>query len=106
MKELSKDQLELLQKPLPPEALKAHPTKKDSSGTPMTTIKAIYVIDRLNDVFGIGKWQLKTDYLNHEKVSRTTQAGKERTDITAPKACRRICVKKEQRGFPPCLKVH
>ena len=80
MKELSKDQLELLQKPLPPEALKAHPTKKDSSGTPMTTIKAIYVIDRLNDVFGIGKWQLKTDYISHEKILRMTQAGKERTE--------------------------
>ena len=80
MNKLSQDQLAILAKPLPPEALKAHPTKKDSSGTPMTTIKAIYVIDRLNEVFGIGEWNLKTTYLSHEKINRITQTGKERTE--------------------------
>ena len=80
MNKLSQDQLAILAKPLPPEALKAHPTKKDSSGTPMTTIKAIYVIDRLNEAFGVGEWNLKTTYLNHEKINRITQTGKERTE--------------------------
>lgn len=79
-KELSPTQLEQLSKPLPPEALKDHPTKKDSSGKPMTTIKAIYVIDRLNEVFGIGGWHLKTDYISHDKIVRITQTGKERTE--------------------------
>ncbi len=42
--------------PLPSEAIKPHPTK-----TFLSTIKPIYVTDRLNEVFGIGKWQLRTE---------------------------------------------
>lgn len=45
-----------LSAPLPSDAVKPHPTK-----TYLSSIKAIYVTERLNDVFGIGKWQLKTD---------------------------------------------
>ena len=58
MKKLSQDQLAILAKPLPPEALKAHPTKKDSSGTPMTTIKAIVVL--------VGSSQC-LDLINHRR---------------------------------------
>ncbi len=43
-----------LSAPLPKEAIKAHPTK-----TYLSSIKAIYVTERLNSVFGIGKWSLK-----------------------------------------------
>lgn len=77
---LSTEQIAKLERPLPAEALKAHPTKKDSSGTPMTTIKAIFVIDRLNEVFGVGVWNLKTTYISHDKIVRMTQAQKERTE--------------------------
>lgn len=42
--------------PLPPEAIKPHPTK-----TYLSSIKAIYVTERLSTVFGIGGWKLKTD---------------------------------------------
>jgi hypothetical protein len=42
--------------PLPPEAIKPHPTK-----TFLSTIKPIYVTDRLNEVFGIGGWKIKTE---------------------------------------------
>lgn len=42
--------------PLPPEAIKPHPTK-----TFLSTIKPIYVTDRLNEVFGIGVWQTRTE---------------------------------------------
>lgn len=42
--------------PLPSEAIKPHPTK-----TFLSTIKPIYVTDRLNEVFGIGGWQLRTE---------------------------------------------
>lgn len=52
-KKLSPDQLELLKKPLPKEASKPHPTK-----TYLSTIKAIYVVERLNEVFGIGGWKI------------------------------------------------
>lgn len=51
MKQLSSEQLAKLKEPLPKEAVKPHPTK-----TYLSSIKAIYVVERLNDVFGIGGW--------------------------------------------------
>ena len=45
-----------LDAPLPDEAVKPHPTKNY-----LSTIKAIYVTERLNNVFGVGKWSIKTD---------------------------------------------
>ena len=53
MKNEIRDQL---RKPLPAEAISQHPTKKF-----LSTIKAIYVIERLNDVFGIGGWSTKSE---------------------------------------------
>lgn len=41
--------------PLPSEAIKQHPTK-----IYLSSIKAIYVTERLNNVFGIGGWKLST----------------------------------------------
>ena len=43
-----------LRAPLPAEAVKAHPTK-----TYLSSIKAIYVTERINDVFGVGSWQTR-----------------------------------------------
>jgi hypothetical protein len=51
---LTEAQLELLKKPLPKEAVTPHPTKSY-----LSNIKAIYVVERLNDVFGLGGWQTK-----------------------------------------------
>jgi len=45
---------EKLRKPLPPGAISPHPTKSY-----LSTIKSIYVAERINDVFGIGSWTLK-----------------------------------------------
>jgi hypothetical protein len=42
--------------PLPAEAIKPHPTK-----TFLSTIKPIYITDRLNEVFGIGGWRTETE---------------------------------------------
>lgn len=53
-KTLTTTQVELLKKPLPKEAVSKHPTK-----TYLSSIKAIYVIERLNDVFGIGSYQFE-----------------------------------------------
>lgn len=61
MKELSEDQKALLRKPLPCEAVKQHPTK-----TYLSSIKAIYVIERLNEVFGIGKWKLLSEIIDNK----------------------------------------
>ena len=56
LKKITKEQELLLRQPLPAEAKKPHPTKKF-----LTTINAIYVTERLNDVFGIGSWQIKAE---------------------------------------------
>lgn len=47
-----------LSAPLPPEAVKPHPTK-----TYLSSIKAIFVTERLNTVFGIGKWTQKVEHI-------------------------------------------
>jgi hypothetical protein len=52
MLELTKEQKELLKKDFPAEAL----SKDTSRGFELTSIKAAYVVERLNDVFGIGGW--------------------------------------------------
>ncbi|WP_234735297.1 hypothetical protein [Tellurirhabdus bombi] len=85
MKELSAEQQLLIKKPLPAEAVKPHPTKQG-----MSTIKAIYVTERLNDVFGIGSWALKTHLLAtagdgalFTTRTYTTSNGKERTEYFA-----------------------
>ena len=52
-KRIDEKMREQLRKPFPPEAVTQHPTK-----TFLSTIKAIYVTERLNDVFGVGRWNL------------------------------------------------
>lgn len=51
IKALTDEMRAQLNKPLPKEAVSQHPTKPY-----LSTIKAIYVVERLNEVFGIGKW--------------------------------------------------
>jgi len=57
-KVITPEMYEALKKPLPDEAVKPHPTK-----TFLSSIKAIYVTERLNEVFGCGAWQLKTEHV-------------------------------------------
>ncbi len=45
---------EKLSAPMPPEAIKQHPTKSY-----LSTIKAIYITERLNSVFGISGWDFE-----------------------------------------------
>lgn len=56
MEKITKEMYEALKKALPSEAVKPHPTK-----TYLSTIKAIYVTERLNDVFGCGAWQIRAE---------------------------------------------
>jgi hypothetical protein len=53
-----------LSAPLPPEAIKPHPTKDY-----LSSIKAIYVIERLNEVFGIGRWTYRTRVVESDPKS-------------------------------------
>lgn len=55
---LSQEQIAQLKAPLPADAVKPHPTKNY-----LSSIKAIYVVERLNEVFGIGGW-----FVNNEVV--------------------------------------
>ena len=54
MDKITPEMRELLRAPLPNEAVSPHPTKSY-----LSTIKSIYVAERINDVFGIGTWTLK-----------------------------------------------
>lgn len=58
IKKITNDMYEALKKPLPDEAVKAHPTK-----TFLSSIKAIYVTERLNEVFGCGAWSVRTEHI-------------------------------------------
>lgn len=65
-KQITETMKQALNRALPSEAIKPHPTKNY-----LTTINAIYVSERLNEVFGIGEWQTKVEYVN-EKANKTT----------------------------------
>ena len=56
MKQLTEEQVQLLNEPLPAEAVTPHPTKKF-----LSNIKSIYVTERLNKVFGTGAWTIKSE---------------------------------------------
>lgn len=53
---------EQLKKPLPEKAIKQHPTK-----TYLSSIKAVYVTERLTDVFGVGGWKTKVEEVSVNK---------------------------------------
>ncbi len=62
--EVTKEMRDKLREPLPKDAVKQHPTK-----TFLSSIKAIYVTERLNDVFGIGSWHLKVNHITTTEKS-------------------------------------
>ena len=55
IKSITPEMRERLRAPLPEGSVSQHPTKKF-----LSSIKPIYVVERLNDVFGVGKWGIKT----------------------------------------------
>lgn len=56
IKTLSAEKQAQLVRPLPAEAVTPHPTK-----TYLSSIKSIYVTERLNEVFGVGSWRVEVD---------------------------------------------
>lgn len=56
IKTLSAEKQAQLVRPLPTEAVTPHPTK-----TYLSSIKSIYVTERLNEVFGVGSWRVEVD---------------------------------------------
>lgn len=55
---------------LPDWAVKAHPTKQN-----MSAIHPMAVIDRLNEVFGIGGWNFYAEYISCDKRHQETKSG-------------------------------
>ena len=76
---LTEEQLRKIAEPLPAEAIAPHPTKSN-----LSTIKGIFVTERLNQVFGVGEWLVRTELLAPiSSIVRTTGSGRERTEYTA-----------------------
>lgn len=59
MEKVTEAMKQMLDKPLPPEAIKPHPTKSF-----LSTINSIYVTERLNEVFGVGQWQTRVEVID------------------------------------------
>lgn len=59
--QISEAQQQLLDAPLPAEAVSPHPTKSY-----LSSIKAIYVTERLNKVFGVGVWRIHSELVARE----------------------------------------
>ena len=74
MKILTADKQALLTRPLPAEAVTPHPTK-----TYLSSIKSIYVTERLNEVFGVGAWRVETN-----KVDQSNKMGVVKVRLTTP----------------------
>lgn len=60
-RKITTEQQQMLDAPLPVEAVSPHPTKNY-----LSTIKAIYVTERLNKVFGVGAWRVRSEQIAHE----------------------------------------
>ena len=62
---MTEEQIKKLSEPMPSWAVKQHPTK-----TYLSVISPMAVIERLNDVFGVGAWIFETEFI---KVDAVTQ---------------------------------
>lgn len=58
IKKVTAQMREKLREPLPDEAVKQHPTKPY-----LSSIKAVYVTERMNEVFGVGSWSLRLEHI-------------------------------------------
>lgn len=62
MKEITNEIKAILDRRLPDEAVSQHPSKAY-----LSSIKSIYVTERLNEAFGVGAWQISTEFIDkHE----------------------------------------
>jgi len=77
---LSDGQITLLHEPLPSWAVKPHPSKKG-----MSTIHPMAIVDRLNDVFGIGIWNTRVEKLSSYEWMQQTQKGERKVFTSTSK---------------------
>ena len=67
---ITDEKIKQLQAPLPVWAVKPHPTK-----TNMSAIHPMAVIDRLNEVFGVGGWTWETQFISCDPWTQETKKG-------------------------------
>lgn len=66
---LTAEDVSALSEPLPTWAIKSHPTKRN-----MTVIHPMAVVDRLNDVFGVGGWNTHVEKMSaYNWLQKTTK---------------------------------
>ena len=73
-------QIILLKKELPSWAIKVNPMKKN-----MSVIHPMAIIDRLNEVFGIGEWNFTVEFIACEKEVQQTKNGARDIYVSAVK---------------------
>lgn len=79
------EQKEKLGAKLPDWAVRPHPTK-----TNMSAIHPMAVIDRLNEVFGIGGWNFYTEFISCDKRTQITKNGEREVYDSAVKGTLKI----------------
>ena len=70
MKTITPEIKAILDRRLPDEAVSPHPSKGY-----LSSIKSIYVTERLNEAFGVGAWQISTEFIDRHEgmvVVKTT----------------------------------
>lgn len=63
MKTITPEIKAILDRRLPDEAVSVHPSK-----TFLSSIKSIYVTERLNEAFGVGAWQISTEFIDRHEA--------------------------------------
>jgi hypothetical protein len=78
MSNIPDELIEKLSAPLPDWAIKQHPTKRN-----LSVIHPMAVVDRLNDVFGVGGWHYYVEYISCDKEIQKTKNGEREVYVSA-----------------------
>jgi len=77
---IEQEKVDKLKQKLPDWAIKQHPTKSN-----LSVIHPMAVIDRLNEVFGVGGWKFTTEYISCDPAIQKTRTGDRAVFISAVK---------------------
>ena len=80
MQKLLPKQIEDLQKALPSWAVKKNPMKAN-----MSVIHPMSIVERLNEVFGVGQWNFMTEFISCDKDIQKTTKGERQIYVSAVK---------------------
>ena len=77
---MTNEQIQQLKQALPSWAIKQNPMKPK-----MSVIHPMAIIDRLNEVFGIGEWNFTVEYISCDKERQKTKNGEREIYVSAVK---------------------